>query len=116
MLTIENPEIDSENLIVKSFAKTGSKITSTDDLYPEEGKVEFDVGFRPDNLNIALLSSPNGVKIDGEELSTWWSTEDEKITVERSEEEILFLAKEGENQNLEYKLNTDDEKKKTDLI
>jgi hypothetical protein len=115
-LIIETPEISNEKLVVKCFGRAGSKITAIGDLYPKDGKVEFEVGFRPDNLNIALLSREDGTKIDGKELGTWRSAEDETIIIERSEEEILFLAKKGENQNLEYKLNTDDEKKKTDLV
>jgi len=114
-LKLDPREIEHKNLIVKVFAKSGLEITTLPDIYPESDVVEFDIGFQPDSLSVALLSKQDIMKIDGKEFAKW-REEEEGIFIERPEEEILSLMSAGESQDLEYKQNVDDEKKKNDFI
>lgn len=114
-LTLDNPEIKHEDLVVKVFAKSGVKITSLPDIYPKSEIVQFEIGFQPDTLSVALVSRQNSMKIDVKEFNKW-SVEEEGVFVERPVEEILSLAKVGESQNLEYKPDIFDKNKRNDFI
>ena len=114
-LTLVNPEIEFKDLVVKVFAKSGARITTLPDIYPESEVVKFDVGFQPDTLSVALISRQDNMKIDVKEFNKW-SVEEEGVFVERPEEEILSLTKAGESQNLEYKPDIFDENKRNDFI
>jgi len=73
------------------------------------------VGLQPDTLSVVLLSRKEGIKIDEKQLAKW-GTMAEGIFVERLEEEILSLARQGESQTLEYKYDVIDDKQKNDFI
>ena len=114
-VTLDSPEIKFEDLVVKVFAKSGARITTLPDIYPESEVVQFDIGFQPDTLSAVLLSRQDNMKIDSKEFNKW-SVEEEGIYVERPEEEILSLTKAGESQNLEYKPDILDDIKRNDFI
>lgn len=114
-LTLDSPELDLKNLLIKGFAKSGPNIASPPDIYPESEKVEFDVGFQPDTLSAILLCRKDSIKID-EKRFRKWSIEEEGIFLERPEEEIFSLSRAGESQNLEYKYDLIDDAKKNDFI
>jgi len=111
---LDLPEVEHKNLVVKAFAQSGSKIVTLEDIYPKTDAVEFDIGFNPEKLHVALLSREDNSKIDGKEYGTWRS--EEGIIIERPEEEIIFLARAGESQNLEYKGDIVSEENKNDFI
>jgi hypothetical protein len=114
-LSIVSPEIKYEDLIVKIFAKSGTKITTLPDIQPKNKTIELDIGFYPDTLSVALFSSKDKMKIDSKEFNKW-STEEEGVYIERPEEEIFYLTKAGESQNLEYKFDILDDLKRNDFI
>jgi len=109
------PEIKYKDLLLKVFAKSGVKIATLPDIHPESESVEFDIGFQPDTLSIVLFSRSDKMKID-EKRFTKWSAEEEGVTIERPEEEILSLTKAGESQNLEYKYDVLSDENKNDFI
>ena len=114
-LKIYSPEIKYKDLLLKVFAKSGVKRTTLPDIPLQSEITEFDLGFQPDTLAVVLLSPQENIKIDEKEL-TKWSIEEEGIFVERSEEEVLSLAKAGESQDLEYKYDIVDKNNKNDFI
>jgi len=114
-LELHSPEIEVKNLVIKVFAKSGVKIVTLPDIVPESETVEFDVGFQPDSLSVALVTRGDNMKIDVKRF-TKWTTEEEGITIERPEEEILSLTKAGESQNLEYKYDVTAKDPKNDFI
>lgn len=115
-LKLCSPEIDYGELVVKVFAKSGLKITTLPDIYPESESVKFELDFQPDDLSVALLSRKDNVKIDGKEFAKWRREEEEGIFIERPEEEILSLARAGESQTLEYKYDITSDDNKNDFI
>lgn len=114
-LRVISPEIEFKDLVIKVFARFGARTTTLPDIYPKSDTVEFDVGFQPDSLYVALLDRSENMKVDGK-IFTKWGIEEEGISVERPEEEIVLLTRAGESQNLEYKYQVDSEDKKTDFI
>jgi len=114
-LKLDSPEIAYKDLVVKAFAKAGPHIKTLPDIYPESKFVEFDIGFRPDNLSVMLLSRRDNVKIDGKEFAMW-REKGEGVFIERPEEEILSFTSLGESQDLEYKQHIEDENKRNDFI
>jgi len=110
-----SPEIEHKDLVVKVFAKSGVRTATLPNIYPVSDVVELDIGFQPDSLYVALLDRLENTKIDGKTF-TKWGIEEEGISVERPEEEILLLTRAGESQNLEYKYQVDSEDKKNDFI
>jgi hypothetical protein len=114
-LKIISPEIEFKDLVIKVFAKFGARTTTLPDIYPKSDTVEFDVGFQPDSLYVALLDRSENMKVDGK-IFTKWGIEEEGISIERPEEEIVLLTRAGESQNLEYKYQVDSEDKKNDFI
>ena len=114
-LKLDSPEIEFKNLVVKVFAKSGLETATLSDIYPKSELVNFDVGFQPDRLSVALLFRQDNWKIDGKEFAKW-REEGEGVFTERSEDEILSLTRAGESQDLEYKQHVDDDSKKNDFI
>jgi len=114
-LKLCSPEIKYENLVLKVFAKSSTKTVTLPDIYPVSELTGFDIGFQPDLLSVALLSRQDNMIIDRKEFSKW-IVEEEGVSVERPEEEILSLARAGESQNLEYKHDVIDGKHKNDLV
>ena len=114
-VSIVNPEIEHEDLVVKIFAKSGTRQAILPDIYPKSEVTNFDVGFQPEWLCITLVSRPDNMKIDTKEFNNW-STEEEGVFVERPEDEIISLSKAGESQTLEYKFDILDENNKNDFI
>lgn len=112
-LSVTNPEIKHNDLLLKIFAKSGTK-TTVNDVYPKSEPVTIDVGFRPDALYAVLLSREDSVKIDAKEFTKW--SNEEGVFVERPAEEILYLTKVGESQNLEYKPDIQNDTKRNDFI
>ena len=115
-LKLLSPEIKYENLVLKVFAKSGLRTVTMPDIYPTSESVEFDIGFQPDTLSVALLSRQDNMKVDGKDFSVWIAEEGEGISIERPKEEILSLTRAGESQNLEYKYDVDVQKQKNDFI
>jgi len=112
-LRVTSPEIEFKDLAIKVFAKSGARTTTLPSIYPKSDMVEFDVGFQPDSLYVALLDRSENMKVDGK-IFTKWGIEEEGISVERPEEEVVLLTRAGESQNLEYKYQVDNEDKKND--
>jgi len=112
-LRVTSPEIEFKDLVIKVFAKSGARTTTLPSIYPKSDMVEFDVGFQPDSLYVALLDRSENMKVDGK-IFTKWGIEEEGISVERPEEEVVLLTRAGESQNLEYKYQVDNEDKKND--
>lgn len=96
-LKLLSPGIKYEDLVLKVFAKSGPKTVIMPDIYPKSESVEFDIGFQPDTLSVALLSRQDNVKVDGKEFSIWIAEEGEGIFIERPKEEILSLTRAGES-------------------
>ncbi|MCW4029072.1 MAG: ATP-binding protein [Candidatus Bathyarchaeota archaeon] len=115
-LVVETPELKPENMVIKAFAIKDKVNKILPDVYATKGHADFDIGCSPDNLHLAFLSKPDNAKIDGKEIGTWRADGDDSITIERPNEELLFLAQKGEDQHLEYKEHASDQSKKNDLI
>jgi hypothetical protein len=111
---LDLPEIKKENVVLKAFAQSGSRMVTLKDIYPQKADVEIDIGFNPESLYIALLSKDDNMKLDGKEFGTWRG--EKGIIIERPKEEILFLTRAGESQTLEYKGDIVDENNKNDFI
>ena len=111
---LELPEIKKEDLVVKAFAQSGRRMVTLDDVHPQNDIVEFDIGFNPEQLYVALLLRKDNLKIDGKEFGTWRG--EKGVIVERPKEEVLFLTKSGESQSLEYKGDIVEEITKNDFI
>jgi len=94
-------ELRNEDIVLKAFARSGSRMVTLKDIYPQEDDVEFDICFNPERLYVALLSKDDNMKVDGKEFGTWRG--EKGVVIERPKEEILFLARAGESQTLEYK-------------
>jgi hypothetical protein len=114
-IKLNSPEIEYKDLVIKVFAKSGAKIATLPDIYPESDVARFDIGFEPDALSVVLLSRKDLIKIDAKEF-TKWIGEDEGVVVERPEEEILSLTRTGESQNIEYKYDVNSDDPKNDFI
>jgi hypothetical protein len=80
IIQILSPEIEYKKLAIKVYARSGAKIFSPPDSCPDSDIVEFDVGFQPDTLSVALLSLEDNTRIDLKEVTKW-----------REEEEGIFL-------------------------
>lgn len=114
-LSIDSPEIKRDDLLLKVYSKAGVLRKTYEDVEVSSEKIEIDVGFQPDILTVVLFASNDDFKIDEKEF-TKWRTEKEGIVIERPEEEIFFLIKEGEGQDLEYKYNIESDKAKNEFI
>lgn len=114
-LKLDSPEINFKDLVVKVFAKSGSKVVTFPDIYPKSDVVKIDLGFQPENMSVVLLSRQDNKKIDGKEFATW-SQEGEGVFTERPKEEVLSLTRAGESQYLEYKYDVVNEGNKNDFI
>jgi hypothetical protein len=109
------PEVKSEDLVLKVFAKSDSRRISLPDIIPSSESVKFGIGFQPDFMSVALVSREDGMKIDAKEFAKWMG-ENEGIFVERPEEEIFALTRIGEGQDLEYKYDVQDANQKNELV
>jgi hypothetical protein len=112
---LDSPEIDYGDLFIQAFAKNDNETVCLPEIIPASNLVRYNFEFEPDFLHVILGSRKDGLKIDSKEF-TKWSTEEEGISIERSEDDILSLVKIGEGQDAEYKYDVKDENQRNDFI
>lgn len=104
---IETKYFDEKDLRIRVFAKSGSESYTTPLLKLKDSYTEFDFKHDLDYVLIYLLTTA-GVAIDFKEWNlSWTHRRDKTIIVERPEEQIKNIIRQGEGQNLEFKYNID---------
>ena len=110
-MTAEVDTDDPSNLAVKFYCMNGAeKPAYSDDINVLEGKAIFSTSFEPDSVTATLIDAKSNDRVDIKGFGRWHS-EQKGVHYQTPTEKISELILSGENENIEFKMDVNNDSK-----